>query len=179
MSGKLRLLIPVILLLVAGAAYFGWRQYLAPQADAPAVTSNAAPSDATARPSDQPGDFADPEAPTGAAEPAPVSALPDPASAAAAQAPQARGGRVPQSLNSLIADFKALHAACIERRGCTDAKWWDLTVRLYATNAPIHLQELYAAVSRSWRSHLDAGASADFDRELAIKLMNRARAWGY
>lgn len=86
---------------------------------------------------------------------------------------------MPQSLNSLVASIKALHAACLQGRDCSEAKWWDITVRLYATDAPVHLLELYAAVSRSWRGHLEAGPSADFDRALAIMLMDRAREWGY
>lgn len=176
MSGRLRLIIPAILLLVAVGAYFGWRQYLAPGADAPAVTSDAAPSDATEPAGEPLRESTEPEASTGADDLAPDSALPEPVSAATTPA---RGTRVPQNLNSLISDIKALHAACLERRGCTEAKWWDITVRLYAANAPIHLQELYAAVSRSWRGHLAGGESAEFDRELAVKLMARARAWGH
>jgi hypothetical protein len=177
MSGKIRLLIvAVLLLLVAGGAYLGWRHFLAAPADSTTVEIEPVPGD-TATPTDElPAESSDSEASPGEADLAPDSASPAPASA---PVPQVRGGRVPQSLNSLIAEIKALHAACLERRGCTEAKWWDITVRLYATDAPVHLQELYAAVSRSWRGHLEAGPSADFDRDLAIKLMNRAREWGY
>jgi hypothetical protein len=177
MSGKTRMLILVVLsLLVAGGAYLGWRHYLAAPADSTAVEIEPVSDDAATPTEESPAEPSLPAVSPGEADLPPVS---PPSATASATVPQSRGGRTPQNLNSLIADIKALHAACLERRACTDAKWWDITVRLYATDAPVHLLELYAAVSRSWRSHLQAGPSADIDRELAIKLMNRAREWGY
>lgn len=177
MTGKLRMLmLAALLLLVAAGAYFGWRHYLAAPADTAAVDTAPASLDAATPTGEIPAESSDPQVSTDGADLAPDAALPAPA---ATPVPQIRGGRAPQSLNSLIADIKRLHAACVGGRGCAEPQWWDITVRLYATDAPVHLQELLAAVSRSWRSHVEGGASAAFDRELAITLMNRAREWGY
>lgn len=177
MSGRLRpLILAVLLLLVAGGAYFGWRHYSAAPADSTAGDTEPVSPETSTPAGDQPVAASDPDASTVEADLAPDSASPAPA---AAPAPQVRSGGAPQGLNNLIAEIKRLHAACLEGRGCTEPKWWDITVRLYATGAPVHLQELYAAVSRSWRGHLEGGPSAAFDRELAITLMNRAKEWGH
>ena len=179
MSGKVRMLfVVVLLLLVAGGAYLGWRHFLAAPVEQTVVDTEPSSGDATAGTDDLSGESMEPGELPGDADLETVGAPPSPAPAAA-PLPQVRGSRAPQNLNSLIAEIKALHAACLEKRACTEAKWWDVSVRLYATGAPVHLQELYAAVSRSWRSHLEAGPSADIDREFAIRLMNRAREWGY
>jgi hypothetical protein len=41
------------------------------------------------------------------------------------------------------------------------------------------LSEHYAAIARSWRSVLSGSVSSDFDRALAIRLMDRSREWGH
>jgi hypothetical protein len=182
MSGKMRMLTLMVLsLLVLGGAYLGWRHYQsAPDSTAvatePVSRDTPKPADESPPADDSPEESIEPPASPAEAEIAPDRAAP---SSVASPVSQTRGGRAPQNLNNLIADIKALHAACLERKACTEPKWWDVTVRLYAADAPVHLLELYAAVSRSWRAHLEAGPSADFDRELAIKLMNRAREWGH
>jgi len=82
-------------------------------------------------------------------------------------------------LTGLLADIHALHADCLERRACSEKRWWEFTVRLYEIDSVFALREQYAAVSRCWRGYLEGGPSAEFDRALAIRLMNNMSSWGY
>jgi hypothetical protein len=84
-----------------------------------------------------------------------------------------------RQLTGLLADLHALHADCLERRACSEKRWWDFTVQLYEIDSVFALREQYAAVSRCWRGYLEGGPSADFDRALAIRLMNNLSSWGY
>lgn len=80
---------------------------------------------------------------------------------------------------SLLNDITSLHEACVASGGarCPAQAWWDITERLHRT-APLDAGDhLFLAVSRAWRSAGEGGATRQFDIELAMALMNRAREW--
>lgn len=91
----------------------------------------------------------------------------------------------PQRLSDLESHIAKLHADCLKQAApppCSVARWWEVTAWVYenkelARADLVHLRELYLAVSRAWRGHLEGGRGTRFDRELAIKLMDRSRAW--
>jgi hypothetical protein len=91
----------------------------------------------------------------------------------------------PARLGDLESHVARLHADCVKQAAppqCTVARWWEVTAWLYenqelASPDLVHLRELYLAVSRAWRGNLEGKVATRFNRELAIRLMDRSRAW--
>jgi hypothetical protein len=91
----------------------------------------------------------------------------------------------PARLGDLESHVAKLHADCVKQAAppqCTVARWWEVTAWLYenkelANPDLVHVRELYLAVSRAWRGHLEGGVASRFNRELAIRLMDRSRTW--
>lgn len=117
-----------------------------------------------------------------------LTVLPVPTAEAAprtAPAPTASVRPAPQRLGDLDSHIARLHADCLKQAAppqCTVARWWEVTAwvtesKELARADKVHLRELYLAVSRAWRGNLESRVANAFNRELAIRLMDRSRGW--